>query len=691
MDTMIAFSPERAWQSVLRMLELDMARQTFHTFVRPLQLLEVENNTFTIGCEDVYGRDWVESRLTTMLERNLSGILGTQVKVIFVMLEEDDEEESNEECAEAGSPEEPEIAAEMPEIEKVSLQTLEPSLRDTVQEPGRVVRLPIYWLRWLPYMDAQVLFVVMAFWQEYYFSNGGKLSSPRVSTSAERICQWAGISRAQFFRLLQPGSTLGWFVQKRETSHERDRRNGRAKKSSNQYLLCAAPLTPGDAEDLSKFLEATGIRDAPLDALQKAVELEPRQILSYPLRSPPDGFAAMSPCWRSVQDVVRDLVGHPLEGELAQLTDRLADRLLAKGDFLLVSWYFLKHWLPLLGAQAAMFVLLLRRLCYFNDETGEIRNEVWIEGGYAGIAARLGTQNPRRIAHWLPAAIEHGQRIAQRSERSEQEVLRRRQLQELLGFFVRRTGQRPNDFGGFAWKFRVERHDPLTPTDELVWQAADCLLAKAEAQGVLDELAAWVDAIPGREINAKRKIVLLRLMQPNDCSETLKYLLNDCFETLKGQKKDCFETLLKILKCFKDSNKQDTSPTPEFPEQAGGETWSLESLLAKAGKHNRAVLLSQESSAQSFVSWLIYGASQPQIQNPLSLAIARLNTSPRVGAGGASERLAAKPAAQLAEMVRKASQWQMPMDRDWRMLFENCKRERIVLLADALGIALEVA
>ena len=45
-----------------------------------------------------------------------------------------------------------------------------------------------------------------------------------------------------------------------------------------------------------------------------------------------------------------------------------------------------------------MFILLLRNLCYFNDETGEIREDVWIPDGYETLAARLGLDNPRQVA-----------------------------------------------------------------------------------------------------------------------------------------------------------------------------------------------------------------------------------------------------------------------------------------------------
>ena len=55
------------------------------------------------------------------------------------------------------------------------------------------------------------------------------------------------------------------------------------------------------------------------------------------------------------------LVGHRLDEELSDLADQLADRLLAPSDFILISWYFLHNWLPLLGPNVAMLLILLQQ------------------------------------------------------------------------------------------------------------------------------------------------------------------------------------------------------------------------------------------------------------------------------------------------------------------------------------------
>jgi len=702
MNAVVEFSPEKAWQAAIANLELDMSRATFSTWVKPTHLVEFSDDTFVIGCINAYGRDWLTDRLTTTLQRFLTGVLNREAKVRFVVCEQevDDEDDlAHEENQDQGDDEE----------NPIELNIHYSSIRNILLEPGRVVRLPVYNLRWLPYVGSQVIFIMMALWQEYYLASSGKgrKGSCKVSVRAERICQWAGISRAQFFRLLQPGSSLGWFTRKIDTDYEVDKRSGRAKKSSNKYELFESPLTPGDAEDLKTFLLAHGIQDSPLSALQLAISTNPKEIFQYPVRQPSEDFSKMIPRHQTVQDVIRELVGHRLDGELGNLADQLADRLVTQGDFILVTWYFLKHWLPVLGADAAMFILILRNLSYFNDETGEVRDEVWMDGGYEAIANRLGINNPRVVANWLPVRIDRGKRKDKLSERTVEELSRRQRLQDLLSLFVERTDHRINSESNYSWKFKVQRVDPLTPQHQTIQQATSSLFANAENQDVLAELDSWISYLDNDccETVKTEPMVVLRLSDlTNDCSETLKSILNDCLETLDLQANDCFETLLKILKSFKDSLKdKDTSSTQDSSISRNDPSsqsvavvtdsegnWSLDKLLARADKKNQSVLIEQEKSAIPFVSWMIHGASQPGIQNPYSLAIAKLKENPGISAGGASDRLAAIPPRELVRLIEHSFSFYSPSDRNWRMLFAEAKRDRIRLLADSLGLVMDI-
>lgn len=330
-----------------------------------------------------------------------------------------------------------------------------------------------------------------------------------------------------------------------------------------------------------------------------------------------------------------------------------------------------------------------------------------MDGGYEAIAARLGIKNARVIANWLPARIERGKRKDELSDRTTAEFSRRKQFQDLLELFVERTDHRTNAEGSYDWKFKVQRVDPLTPQHQAIQQAASSLFAKVQNQDVLAEFDSWISYLVNDcfETVKTEPMVVLRLSDLiKDCSETLKGILNDCLGTLDLQSNDCFETLLKILKSFKDSQKnKDTSSTQDssisqsksasqslavVTDSKGN--WSLDKLLARADKKNRSILIEQEKSAIPFVSWLIYGVSQSSIQNPYSLAIAKLKESPGIGAGGASDRLAAIAPRDLVRLIEQSFTFYSPSDRNWQMLFAEVKRDRMRLLADSLGLVLEI-
>ena len=501
-------SPDEIWNSIQAALRAEMPRVNYETWVQSTQAVSFENDRLIIGCCNDYGRRWVESRLTTMIRRMVECQVGRPVQVEFVLLGEESTEDN----------EEPEIY-ESPEVqlENAELSPLYASLRDAILEPERIVKMPVYFLRWLPYVGARAIFEVVGLWQEYYLYSHGKQprGNEKVAARVERIGQWAGVSRAQLYRDLTPGEPLYWFMHKIDTDHELDRLTGRSKKSANKYLLYGIPLTPGDAEDLLAYLKAQGIQQDAVAALQKAVAAQPSEILRYPFRSPSESFNQTAPYRITVQDVVREAVGKKLDGQLSDLADQLADRLLAPADFIMIRWYFLQHWLPKLGHNAAMFILLLRNLCYFNDETGEIREDVWIPDGYETLAARLGLDNPRQVAQWLPSALPRGGQKTERTRATNQEMARRELLQKSIACFVKRLDYRTNSRGSYDWHFQVQRYDPLLPEHEIVKRAAYQLLTAAEEVGVLEELISLVDKLP------------------NDCIETSQKRTNDCFETLK--------------------------------------------------------------------------------------------------------------------------------------------------------------
>jgi hypothetical protein len=694
-------SPHKIWDWVLSSLQTDLSKAMFETWVKPAKPVSFENGIFTLGCHNQYAIDWLSSRLKTLVERQLSGALGQPVKLAFVLLDllpvdrDGDNSESVEESQSSTSQE--------------SLSEYEPvyaSLRDAMLQPDRVVRMPVYFLRWLPYVGARTIFEVIGLWQEYYLASRGKQpkGGEKVGTRIENVGQWAGVSRAQLFRDLTPGAPLSWFMNKIETDHERDRSTGRSKKSANKYALYGIPLTPGDAEDLSGYLKGLDIRGNPQLALRKAIAAQPNQILQFPYRSPAENFRNITPHRVTVQDVVREAIGKRLDSELSDLADQLADQLLAPGDFILIRWYFLQNWLPLLGPNAAMMVVLLRNLSYYNDETGEIRNEVWVEGGNTALAARLGIDHPRQVALWFPAALERGSHKDTLTSATSQENARRLRVQDTVASFVKRIEYRSTG-SDYDWLFKVQRMDPLIPEHERIKQAVFNLLISLQDEEVLEEFYCYLDEMPNDcfETLKNDSMIVLRLSKcANDCSETLEMVLNDWIETVKDLPNDCFETLLKILKSFKDSQKdKDSSPNQNssgfrksLPNLVGDGTdqnriWETDHLLRRVNPRVREALIAQERGSIPLVSWILYGVANATIQNPLSLAISKLTDQPGITAGGAYDRLAALSPAVFANLFSESLTWQGNSNQDWRTAFKGIDRERLMLLADLLDLAMD--
>ena len=151
--------PERAWQMVLGQLQMETSKANFDTWVKSIEFISLTDDRFTLGTYNAYGRDWLDSRLKTIVQRLLQGILARPITVQFIVLDEIDDHDNDEDEEEQDRE---------GEKEEFHLQVLHETVRGVLIEPERVVKLPVYFLRWLPYVDAEILFLVLALRQEYY-------------------------------------------------------------------------------------------------------------------------------------------------------------------------------------------------------------------------------------------------------------------------------------------------------------------------------------------------------------------------------------------------------------------------------------------------------------------------------------------------------------------------------------------
>lgn len=87
-DDTIVESVEHAWISVLGQLQAEMSKAAFNTWVWDTKAIHLEDGELSIGARNAYARDWLESRLTSTVQRMLAGIMNCEVSVRFVVAAE---------------------------------------------------------------------------------------------------------------------------------------------------------------------------------------------------------------------------------------------------------------------------------------------------------------------------------------------------------------------------------------------------------------------------------------------------------------------------------------------------------------------------------------------------------------------------------------------------------------------------
>jgi chromosomal replication initiator protein len=81
------------WQAALGELQLELTRSAFETWLRDARLVTYEDNTFVVGVNNGYARDWLENRLCAVIVRTLTRLTKKTVAVRFVVWEEPQAEE----------------------------------------------------------------------------------------------------------------------------------------------------------------------------------------------------------------------------------------------------------------------------------------------------------------------------------------------------------------------------------------------------------------------------------------------------------------------------------------------------------------------------------------------------------------------------------------------------------------------
>ncbi len=78
-----------AWQSALGQLQMELPKSSYETWVRHTELVSYDEDTFTIGVQNAFARDWLQNRVTESVSKKLSGIMNRPQNVEFIVWHRD--------------------------------------------------------------------------------------------------------------------------------------------------------------------------------------------------------------------------------------------------------------------------------------------------------------------------------------------------------------------------------------------------------------------------------------------------------------------------------------------------------------------------------------------------------------------------------------------------------------------------
>ncbi len=401
MNLMIV-TPEQAWQMTLDQLRLEMPKADFDTWVSSAHFVAFGDGVLTIGIPNAYGRDWLASRLTSTVNRLLTGILDQPVEVQFTVMEEMPESREGVSFLNEEAP----IPEQYPNV--ISLQAEYQSIYDEIVHPDQVIVVPGYFLRYIPLLGLELAWLYVGFRQAAYEAGASRKPGKKFGAPAKKVARFSGMSLRTFRRWSARSDT--WQRLQGLVTLVDDKRqwlpgsDGHPHRVPYHYQVAMTlPLTPSDERSLRAWLyRKLSQGKTPITVLQAALETPPEELIPWQENTSSKKETGME--LHSVEDVLHAVCGSITEGDrklFQELADQLAQHLMPPRDLIILTHYFVTRWLPKLGPGPGWLVVLLRDRGYINPRTGEIRDEVTLPEGYAEAACWLGLRRVKTIWEWL--------------------------------------------------------------------------------------------------------------------------------------------------------------------------------------------------------------------------------------------------------------------------------------------------
>ncbi len=592
---------QQAWSSVLTQLQMDMPRASYETWVVGTQALGLENDVLLVSTRNAYARDWLDSRLTSTVQRLLVGILNRSVSVKFVVGDESQEEMETE----AEETDEPELNIE-------PVQWLD---YDRIVQPHKQVVVKGYLRRLGMEIGPKAVWLYVGFHQTAWRVQDQSNPSGKPLHSYE-VKRFSAMSNGAFWRLLKHTGIQGHLtglvqrVDSQDARRFRRGRDGRPHRAPIRYQVFMTPrLTRADATAVHLRLKALIEKHNSItSALQEMLAVEDVMELLEPM----DVKLPHAPV-NTVMDMASLETGEKVSPEIERLAQELHRRIInCLGDIHIPHYFITEtiHRYNLTPAQAWL-ITVARDMAFINARTGERRDVVTFKRGYQEMAELIGSNRYKTVQAWL-----HLQWASQQRGGNLSRFLQEIELPDSKTYADLRVESMPR-------AFRVLLDEPLDADGSNKVDANGSHMADADGRISWTQMGALADANGSHMVDANGSD------------------LNSFKHPLNTDKKNTSTTQ------HAQSAKAAEAVAPDF--------WELELLLQQNDVHPKVQkeLLEVQASVHAFVSWVLYVASpgSGNLSDPLGYAISRLREHPLREARGVFRQLADLPPAELLMLI----------------------------------------
>ncbi len=272
---------------------------------------------------------------------------------------------------------------------------------NAIVQPEKVFSVTRYFLdHWWPILGPAQAWLIIALRQRCFWND----RRDWCIVDSGVLAREAGIGRTTLFKAAGSDDPVAWFFQ-RTRRRRYDHAMGREVATSNRYtVVLDDPLAVVHQRGLAARLHREIERENadPVNTVRALVrslsEMSPSEVhrvLSEAAGG--DTPTRFEPGPYTVLDVVSWVLGRGWRERAPSLVEeceRLQVHITQPGDKFLGTQYFRLHWGPSLGPALASVIIALRSRCYWNRESGELRNTVQLS--WAELASAVGL-TPRRV------------------------------------------------------------------------------------------------------------------------------------------------------------------------------------------------------------------------------------------------------------------------------------------------------